>query len=105
MEVKKVRIGSGSALSTGSVTINEKRTKSTTDETIIQSNILLVDMNGEESPIPKTDDEQFLDPSGSPPESPVGVEVPVTTEVESKLENQVETTTSKIVKQLTRDVS
>ena len=76
-------------------------------ETVLQSNILLVDMNGddeeEEEEKPKT--QQIPDPSGSPPESPVEEEAKTVVQVkEDKLENPQAALATSIVKRLTRDV-
>ena len=75
-------------------------------ETVLQSNILLVDMNGddeEEEEKPKT--QQIPDPSGSPPESPVEEEAKTVVQVkEDKLESPQAALATSIVKRLTRDV-
>ncbi|XP_059353006.1 activating transcription factor 7-interacting protein 1-like isoform X2 [Daphnia carinata] len=109
MEMRKVRIGSGGGFSEVSVTTKERRTKSleSPDGGIPTSNILLVDMNGDETPS-SINENQIVDPSGSPPASPVEKEVKCEVEMKSpKLETKLETklgaATSKLVKRLTRE--
>ena len=112
IELRKVRMSSGGGLSSESVVTtnsSERKSKSlesSNGEVIMSSSILLVDMNGECTPSPITDN-QIPDPSGSPPESPVLDET-------SKCENdmnaksimdKVGLTTRKVVKRLTREVS
>lgn len=102
-EGKKIRIGSGgtSILSSGSVTITERRNKSNNNP-VLQSNILLVDMNGEES-FGKIKD-QTLDSSSGPLDSPLGKQIATKTEVKI-IESKIEPNATKIVKRLTRDVN
>lgn len=104
VEVKKVRMGSGGALSEASVTITERRSKSlgSPDGTVMNSNILLVDMNDEGTP--NMMENQIVDRSGSPPASSVEKEAEIEL-TNTKLEAKVGATTSKIVKRLTRAVN
>jgi hypothetical protein len=110
-EMRKVRMSSGGGLSSESVSTisSERKPKSLgspNGEAIMSSSILLVDMNGESTPSPIMCN-QIPDPSGSPPESPV-LDEEDKSEIEMKslsLEAKVGTTTNKIVKRLTREVS
>ena len=108
-ETRKVRMSSGGGLTESVTTISSERKSksqgSPGDESVMSSNILLVDMNGEStSPIV---DSQILDPSGSPPESPLRSEEDKS-EIKMKslsFEAKVGNTAGKIVKRLTREVN
>ncbi|KAK4026275.1 hypothetical protein OUZ56_015284 [Daphnia magna] len=105
MEMRKVRIGSGGGLSEASVTTKERKTKSlgSPDGALLSSNILLVDMNGDEKPSPIIES-QIVDHSSSPPASPVEKEAKCEIEMKSpELEAKVGDATSKLVKRLTRE--
>ncbi|XP_046450346.1 activating transcription factor 7-interacting protein 1-like isoform X2 [Daphnia pulex] len=101
-ETRKVRVNSGL---TGSVATNssERKSKSKGSPESVMSSILLVDMNGEStSPIVES---QIVDPSGSPPESPLLVEEDKSEIVMKSLtlEAKVGNTAGEIVKRLTRE--
>lgn len=103
-ETRKVRVNSGL---TESVATNssERKSKSKGSPESVMSSILLVDMNGEStSPIVES---QIVDPSGSPPESPLLVEEDKSEIVMKSLtlEAKVGNTAGKIVKRLTREVN
>ncbi|XP_046636592.1 activating transcription factor 7-interacting protein 1-like isoform X1 [Daphnia pulicaria] len=102
-ETRKVRVNSGL---TESVATNssERKSKSKGSPESVMSSILLVDMNGEStSPIVES---QIVDPSGSPPESPLLLVEEDKSEIVMKsltLEAKVGNTAGKIVKRLTRE--
>ncbi|EFX77416.1 hypothetical protein DAPPUDRAFT_247447 [Daphnia pulex] len=104
-ETRNVRVNSGLTGSVATTISSERKCKSkgSPGTESVMSSILLVDMNGEStSPIVES---QSVDPSGSPPESPLLVEEDKSEIVMKSLtlEAKVGNTAGKIVKRLTRE--
>lgn len=98
VEVKKVRIGPGGATV---VTDQQRNIKNDPVGSVIQNNILLVDMNSEGATSAESVDDNA---SASPPESPVDSGNLIKNIVESKIEEQIEPSATKLLKRYTRDV-
>ena len=97
VEVKKVRIGPGGATV---VTDQQRNIKNDPVGSVIQNNILLVDMNSEGATSAES-----VDDNASPPESPVDSGNLIKNIVESKIEEQIEPSATKLLKRYTRDVN